>query len=476
MYEPLYRSRPAHRWTFGDLACNVGADLGLPPDDEQQWILDTMYAEKAPGVPASFEVCTISARQNIKTSTAGIGALADLFVFGVEKHVWTAHHGDTLKDTFRDFRSWLKSNREYEDQVQFYEGHQDMSIVRTDPETRQAYTLEFQSRSGKAGRGFTGVKRITVDEALYLEAKHVGAIYPTRLTQSDAQVRILSSGGLVTSVELRRVRDRGRRGKDNRLAYVEYGAKRRPCLRADCTHKYGEVEGCALDDRELWWEANCALWSGRVLEESIADLRKSMPPDEFAREMLTWWEDPLSVGGAMSGSAWGALADPDAQRGERVVFGLHVDEDRTAWIAVAWEREDGHKHVMLARGGSSLPAYEVSAECARLTSEWSGPIVPPRALEDELTMAQAQVAPMPAGEWVTACGSFFDEYEAGTLHHGNQPALNAAVDAAKWRSAGATGERAFQINGIAESGPIAAAIRALYGLMHMPSLFFGAWR
>ena len=263
-YEPLYRSRPSHRWTNGDLAAKVGADLGLVPDDEQQWLLDTIYAEKAPDRPASFEVCVVAPRQNIKTSTLGIAALADLFVFGVDKHVWSAHLQDTAKETFGDFKTWIRRNPDYDERVQFYEGHQDMSIVLRDT----GASIDFGSRTGKSKRGVTGVKRITLDEALYLEPKHTGAVYPTMLTQPGAQVRLASSAGLEISEQLRRLRDRGRAGKDPRLAYVEYGAPKTSCASPECTHEIGS-EGCALDDRELWWGANCALWAGRVTEESL---------------------------------------------------------------------------------------------------------------------------------------------------------------------------------------------------------------
>lgn len=459
MYQPLYRHRPSHRWTNGDLAAKVGADLGLPPDDEQRWILDTIFAEKSPNMPASFEVGVISPRQNIKTSTLGIAALADLFIFGVERHLWTAHHGDTLKGTFNDFRAWIKSNPEYDEQVTFYEGHQDMSIVHIET----GNMIDFQSRTGKAGRGLTGVKRITLDEALYLEPKHVGAVYPTMLTRRGAQVRIGSSAGLLMSEQLRRIRDRGRIGKDKRLAYVEYGAKRRPCLRADCLHVVG-IEGCALDDRDLWWQSNCALWPGRIVEESLEDQRNSMPPAEFMREFLSWWEDPESLGGALSVAAWLDLKDPDAERGSAVVFGLDVAQDRTAWIAVAWQRDDGHAHVMLANDGSPVPAYMAAEKCARLTQEWGARVVPPKAFEDELERAGAQIHVMPPAAFPTACGAVADHVTAGTIRHGNQAALNDAVKAAQWRSAGTGGERAFQLKDMPEVGPLAAATRALHGL------------
>ena len=56
-----------------------------------------------------------------------------------------------------------------------------------------------------------------------------------------------------------------------------------------------------------------------------------------------------------------------------------------------------------------------------------------------------------------------DLMTAGTIRHGNQPALNDAVKAAKWR--GGT-ERSFLLAGCPEVGPLAAVVRALHGLTH----------
>ena len=458
MYEPLYRHRPAFRWTHGDLAAKVGADLGLPPDDEQRWLLDTIYAEREPDIPAAFEVATIAPRQNIKTSTYGIAALTDLFVFNVERHLWTAHHGDTLKGTFQDFRGWIKSNPEYDDQVTFYEGHQDMSIVHKET----GATIDFQSRSGKAGRGLTGVQRITLDEALYLEPKHVGAVYPTMLTRPGAQVRVASSAGMVGSVQLRRIRERGRPGKDKRLAYVEYGARVRPCP-TGCPHTVG-TPGCVYDDRDLWWQANCALWPGRVTEESLENMRCSMPPAEWAREFLSWWEDPESVGGALPYGKWLDLADAKAERGKQVAFGVDVTESRDAWIAVAWSRSDGATQVMLANDGMALPVPRLGDEVGRLARQWGGPTAATKPVAAELKDDGVDVTPMTPEQFTAGCGAVADAIAADAIRHGNHVALNEAVKAAVWRAAGTDGSRAFLLRGKPEVGPLAAVVRAMHAL------------
>lgn len=456
-YQALYRHRPAHRWTNGDLACKLGADLGLPPDDEQKWILDAIFAETDVDRPASFEVAGVGPRQNFKTSTFGIAALADLFVFGVDRHLWSSHLLDTSKGTFNDFKQWIDSNHEYADQVHYFEGHQDLAIIHTDSDRK----IEFKSRTGRASRGLTGVKRITLDEALYLEPQHIGAVYPTMLTMRGAQVRVGSSAGLLKSAELRRIRDKGRVGKDPRGTYVEYGAERRGCADRHCTHTYGQVKGCALDDRELWWQSNCALWSGRIVEESVEELRSKMPPEEFMREMLSWWEDPVSSGGAFPYGAWLNLADPDAMRGQDVVFGLDIAEDRNAWVAVAWLRPDGRAQVMLANDGHPFPAIDALDECKRLQNEWGGALVPPRSLEPDLERADVRVSPLTSLEFPVACNALLDMIEAGTVHHGDQQALNDAVSAAMWRPVSVTGERAVQMKGFPQVAPVVAAIRAL---------------
>ncbi|NUS57667.1 MAG: hypothetical protein HOV66_22845, partial [Streptomycetaceae bacterium] len=262
----------------------------------------------------------------------------------------------------------------------------------------------------------------------------------------------------------------GRAGKDKRLAYVEYGAKLKPCLRADCSHAVGS-EGCSYDDRDAWWQANCALWGGRIGEDSLADQRNSMPPEEWAREFLSQWEDPMSVGGALDFAKWKALADPDAERGDDAVFGAHVGEDRSAWIAVAWwrdaeEDEEQHAQVMLVNDGHPLPAYRLVDECKRLVDEWGGPVLAPKEFADDLDEAGVEaLPPLSVPDFAAACGQVVDMLTEGTLHHGNQPALTNAVRVAEPKG------KAFAVDGHPEMGPLGAATRALRGLLTYQSGF-----
>lgn len=181
-----------------------------------------------------------------------------------------------------------------------------------------------------------------------------------------------------------------------------------------------------------------------------------------------WLNQPVPmkkvVIGALPFDTWRSLADPTAERGSPVVFGVDVAEDRSAWIAVAWNRPDGSPHVMLANKGEPLSTLSLAGECARLTREWGGSVVPPRAFEGEIQRAGAAVSPMTPSSLPAACGAFADAVREGRIHHGNQAALNEAVKAAKWRDSGSSGERAFQLKGCPEVGPVIAATRALQAL------------
>ena len=167
--EPLYRTVPDCRESFGDLATKVGADLGLPPDPEQQVILDAIFSESAPGVPSYRHVCVVGPRQNIKTATLIVAAMTDLFVLGVPGAVWTAHQSKTSTKSYEDMQQRVLQHPEYSALTHGHDGFrsgrgEEMILL---PGT--GVSLEFRARSGGSGRGFT-TERLTLDEALYLRA------------------------------------------------------------------------------------------------------------------------------------------------------------------------------------------------------------------------------------------------------------------------------------------------------------------
>lgn len=478
---PLHRTAPgwsaAEGWTVptaGHIAAKVGADLDLVPDDEQQWLLDAIYAVNEKKLPAAYEVTVTAPRQNLKSATLEIAALTDLFVFGVELAVWTAHEFKTARKTFLDMRRRIMRHPDYAARADFETAHGKEAIILDTGER-----LEFHARSSGSGRGFT-CRKITLDEWLFGQPGDLGALVPTMFTVEDAQIRYGSSAGKVSSAALRDLRTRGR-GGDPALAYVEYGATRRPCELGDrCPHlPVDEVPGCALDDRELWWQANCALWAGRATLASVEKMRRSLPPLEFMREFLSWWEDPsnLGSGGDLDMDWWAALRDVDAQPRRPLVFGVDQGEDRTVSIGCAWRRPDGMPQLMLSQkepgevdvGLSPAQAAQRLAELRRAHGArvlLGGPAL---GLEPELRAAGVPVEPVTGAEFATACGQLDDRLRDGGLRHGGQEQLTNSLGAVRWRKVGTAGERAFQLSGAPGVGPAAAVVRALHGVVSRPT-------
>lgn len=446
--EPLYRTVPDCRTSFGDLAARVGVELGLPPDVEQRAALDAMFAESQPGIPRYRHWCMVATRQQIKSATMTIGAATDLLLLGVPGAVWTAHQSKTATKSYEDLSRRVRMHDEYREIVDFRGGRGEEAIFLLDD---PSISLEYRARSGGSGRGFT-TGRLTLDEALYLRAGDIGALAPTMLTRPEGQIRYGSSAGLAGSEVLRDLRDDGRGGTDPGLWYAEYGSERRDCAQPACGHEVG-ADGCALDDRELWWQSCPALWCGRVREEDIADLRRRMPAAEFMREVLGWWDEPARSVAGVFGEAWLPLADPQASRGADPKFGVAVAPDRSwAAIAVAWRRPDGRVQVMLA---DYRPTTDwIKARSDELRATWGGAFT-------ASTTARGLVegADEPGqGDQALAHTHLDDLVQADGVRHGNEAALNTAVKATRWRPYGDT--RMFDRKGEADISPLDAAALA----------------
>ena len=354
---------PAHFWappfetTLGPEVADLAAMAGFVADPEQRLILDTMFARGADKRIAAFMVSLVCARQNLKTGALKMAALGWLYITGEELVVWSAHEFGTAQEAFRDMCILIESCPDLDREVkQVHRGNGDEAIELT--ENRR---LKFKARTKSGGRGLTGNK-VVLDEAMYLQGAHMGSLLPTLSAVRDAQVILAGSAGFSTSLVQHDTRDRGRAGDDLGLAYIEWCAPEGGCASKDCDHRKDAV-GCAADDPENWQRANPAM-GRRITRDYIAVERRSLPPKEFVRERLGWWE-ATAAGGLFHMPDWYAVQDEDSLPGARVCYGVHVTPDRNhAAVAVASLRGDGTLHVEVAEhkdGVSWLQPWLVGA-------------------------------------------------------------------------------------------------------------------
>jgi len=458
---------PAHLWvppfdmSHGDLAEQMGEWVGFDRDPGQRLFLDAVFAETGEGIPACFEVGVVAPRQNLKTAALQEAALTWLFTMGLELIVWTAHLYDTAQKAHASMKSRIERNPDLRSQCKWPppSAHGNEAI-----ELKTGERIEFHARSSGGGRGLTGDK-VILDEAFALKAGEMGALLPTMATRRDAQVIYASSAGMLTSDVLRGVRDRGRKGGDPSLAWLEWCAPRVDCEDPACFHVVG-WPGCALDRRDLWWAANPALSAGRITEDVLVKFRLAMPPGEFAREFLGWWDDPPNLGGAFDVEVWNALADRNVERGTEVAFGVAVAPDRSwAAIGAAWTRPDGLVHLSLSDYAPTT-AW-VPSRVADLKERYEGSTF--AAPDDALDLAPG-AAKLGLPDQRRAYIGFDDALTARSVRHDDDAALNTSVRGAAWRKTGES--KVLDRFGVVEISPLVAVTFARWALgVDGPSIY-----
>lgn len=462
MADPSWRCVPAHDGTYGDIAADVGGQLGLEPDEDQRAILDAIFAYRSerPDTLAAFESAVVAPRQNLKTATLEVAALTELFVFRVPLHVWTAHLFKTSRSSFLHMVQMIDGNDEYRRLCRKPRtaNNQEAITLLTGEE------IQFYARSSGGGRGITA-GRVTLDEALFLQPADMGALLPTLATIEGAQVRYGSSGCMLQSSVLRGVRDRGRAGVDPSLVYFEWAAERRPCASDQCSHAFG-VDGCALDDEELWAQANPAL-GRRITIETLRKFRRSMPAEEFAREFLTWHEDPEEIADGLDFELWESCQDRESKA--ETVDGWAVAPARDlSWCSISMVgcRADGRKHLEVVeyRKGTHwvadrLVALQAAHGGTKVALEAKGPR---STLLDDLTEVGCDPTLMSVDDMVGACGRLFDGLLRDRVRHLGQAELDVSVRGAARRLVGDDGWVWSRRASTVEISPLVAQTMALW--------------
>lgn len=470
LVRPAYHTAPEYLKTLGPEVGELCSLVGFGPDPEQQLILDDLFALNGRGKSAVFEEGIIAPRQNLKTGVIKQAALGWLFVTDQRLVVWSAHEFRTAQEAFRDMEEIVAGTPMLAKRVKnIYRGNGDEAI-----ELYSGARLIFKARTKGGGRGLTGNK-IILDEAFALLPAHMGALLPTLSAVPDPQVIYASSAGDHMADVLRGIRDRGRVG-DPSMGYAEWCAPRNCRDGLACKHALDAV-GCALDNVENLLAANSAIGRRITLSHVLAE-RRAMPPLEFARERLGWWEE---AAGAMVVPAedWAADLDLDSKIVSTPDFALDVSPDRS-WsaIAAAGLRADGVPHVEVTSStvGNGLVVDHrlgtdwVVARCAQLALTFPSMVLTiasgssAASLVPALEEAGVRVAFIGSGDVAAACGLFYDRATGSkALYHIGQPELTSALSAARKNSDTTEGAwRWGRRRSAADITPLYAATLALW--------------
>lgn len=441
--KPAFRSVPQYVQTFGPDVAEVCELAGFAPDADQRMMLDGIFGVDEHGKSVAFETAVIACRQNIKTGLFKQCVLGWLFATNVRLIVWSAHEFATSSEAFRDIDELIASDKSFRRKIKSVitgNGKESIELV-------SGARLIFKTRTKGGGRGLTGSK-VILDEGFALQPMHMGALLPTMSTQPDPQVLYGSSAGLAESGVLRGVRDRGRAGGDPSLAYFEWCAPdpAEVCELGElCPHTLN-TEGCGCDDPANWAKANPAL--GRRIEVSfIAKERRALPPEEFGRERMGWWDEPVERTAPLTVDKWNERVDLESEMLDPVAFGFDVSPGhKSAAISVTGDREDGKGHGETIEHENGT--HWVVKRLVELAQKWNpcavvldpaGPAgafvkeLNKRGFVDEPREGQWKLVLTGAREYAQACGSLVKDVNDDLFKHRGQRSLNQAVEGLRIR-------------------------------------------
>lgn len=425
LVEPAYFTHPDYTRTLGDEVGDLAALAGLEPDPEQQLLLDATFALNHKGLHAAFEVCIICARQNMKTGFFKMVALGKAFILDRNLVVWSAHEFSTAQEAFRDLTQLIESTPFLDARVKkITYGNGEEAI-----ELKGGRRIKFKARTKTGGRGLTG-DDVVLDEGFALTPTHMGALLPTLSARPDPQVLYGSSAGLISSDVLRGIRNRGRVG-DKRLVYMEFCAPLGGCEDEGCLHQL-EAQGCALDDEANWLKANPAL-GRRITVEYVRDERRALPPEEFARERLGWWDEAGTTDAAFGAGRWEACGGLKPEGVSPAFLGVAATLDMTHCAVTAAGLDGDVVHVKpLQHGpGSNWVVQRVADLWGRLNTpvviDGYGPAAP---LIPDLEALGVEVIVANTKDVLDSCAVMLNLVRERKLRHGNYPELDMAVKGA----------------------------------------------
>jgi len=467
--EPRVATYPQYHATQGPAVIDLMADIGLPLDRWQAFVINHGLGVLEDGFTwASPIVGTWVSRQNGKGNIILARELGGLYVFGERLISHSAHLFQTAEEGFLRLRDAIEGSSALSRRVKaIKEGNSGKGVVMTSGER-----LRIMARGPNTGRGMT-IDCLIPDEAQELDSVQVKSLAPTQAAVPNPQSWYFGTPPGSPSAWAYQLRKSGHRGAPG-MAFFDWG------LDLDLGDPHLAVK---VANRELWYRANPSLgirMSERYLEGELALLG----PIDFAIEHLGVWL-PVAEDGdkdeiGLSYETWETQLDAEskiAPFGE-LTFAIDTGPAREyTSIVVYGERDDAAGHVELIKYelGTAWVVDKIRDLKERfdpiaIAIDGAGPaktlipkfakvgIKPP---DDPDKPARGDLFILNAGDASAACGDFVDACRIGEVYHIGQEQLNLAVKNAKPRplaDAWAFGRRIST----GDISPLVAACEAYY--------------
>lgn len=438
---------PEYATSSGDEAMDVVRLAGIELDPWQEFVLRESLGERADGKWAAMQVGVEVPRQNGKGGILEARQLTGMFLLEEEQQVHSAHEFSTSLAAFNRLKQIVEETPDFDREVLSIKGsHGEEGIY-----LRGNREIRFRTRTNSGGRGLTGRETLYLDEAMIIKAAMMGSLMPILSARPNPQIWLTGSSvdqevhedGVVFA----RLRDRGLRGGDPRIAWFGWGWS--PVTKAEQEKPLLPDEADeVLDDEEFWDKSNPALGI-RITPEFVREERQTLDARTFAVERLGIgdWPD-LSKGSddeLFDRNEWAAILD--RSHGKRSIDGPPVlswdvspDRSRSS-IGGAGHRPDDLLFVELIdrrrgtgwvapRLGELVRKHGVTEVLVDGRSQ-AASLIP--EVEEEIGF---EVTVISTSEYAEACGNFFDAVPQKSMRHGGQEELDDAVFGAAERPLG----------------------------------------
>jgi hypothetical protein len=321
MGDPRIAIVPPYTQTLGPQVTKIAGYAGIRLDAAQQLVIDAFCGYRPDGKWTAFEGCVFAPRQNLKTELLIARIIAGLYLFREKLIVFSAHRANTTAEVFRRVREAIEGSP----QLAVYLARVSNKSGAETIELTTGHRLQCVARSTNTGRGFVG-DTVLLDEAMNLDADHMGGLMPMLSTKPNPQLLYALSFGDEESTFMAQVRKRAI-ARVPGLCWIEWSM---------------DPEADVVGDRDVWARCNPAVESGRISMEYLEREYSSLGPVLFAKERLgrcNWPVDETSRFAVITKDEWARCLDPDPARHRRlapVSFGIAADRTgRTAAVCVA---------------------------------------------------------------------------------------------------------------------------------------------
>lgn len=364
-------------------------------------------------------------RQVGKTFTIGSLLVAMCIEYPGLRVVWTSHHLRTTTNTFRSMQSMVRRRKVFPhlapNGIRTANGEQEIRFA-------NGSIIMFGAREHGFGVGIDAIDVMVCDEAQRLKSRALADMVPT-----TNQGRHIHGALLFFIGTPPRPDDDG----------DEFAARRTKALGGKMLNGvYIEMSAdpdAALDDHEQWAKANPSF-PHRTPLESMLRMRENLTDDgDWRREAMGVWDNDEA---AWIFPSWPDLIETDDTPPSSFAIAANLGPTRFVLACAAHEHVDVVTPTAFEATGPRVPVAErrmFVAEVARVVGRSPVGIQergPAWTLVPDLKEAGVDVKTVTMDDFVQACDGFDAAVAAGSLRHGNQPELSAAVRAATWRMVG----------------------------------------